>query len=71
MSKFGKSFVSFLKIMGLIILCIGAAFAIVWPLWKFATAASRIYTIVVLSLIAILIVYFIVKKIIKNIKKHA
>lgn len=60
-------FSSIFKILLLVVVCFIIAFIIVWPLWKFATAASRVYTWFVLLLILCLIV----AKIVMRIKKHA
>jgi hypothetical protein len=37
------------KVVILVVFCVGFGFMIVWPLWKFATTAPRIYTWCVLT----------------------
>jgi len=59
MKKF-RSFLSFILIM---LACLAAAFIIVWPLWKFATTNAKAYTITVLCLLALWIIFLIVRKI--------
>lgn len=69
--SFKKSFISFLRILLLILICVGASILLVFPLWKFATAAPKIYTITVLALTAAFIIYSIIKKIlVKTNKKN-
>jgi len=43
------------KVAGLVTACIVLGFAIVWPLWKFATGCPRVYTLCVLACLAALI----------------
>lgn len=56
-----------LKILILTAASLLIAFIIVWPLWKFATCASKIYTWTVLTALVIAIGV----SIILRIKKHA
>jgi hypothetical protein len=65
----GKFF-SFLSFLLLILACIAATAALVFPLWKFATAAPKIYTITILSLCLISIIFLIVRKCMKKGKKR-
>lgn len=60
---YGNLFNTFGKIIALVVACavLGAAF--VFPLWKFATEAPRIYTIAVLSALVAAAVFVCVKKI--------
>ena len=60
---------TFLRIILLIAACIGATIVLVFPLWKFSTAAPRIYTITVLILSAAFLLYLIVRKIISKKRK--
>ncbi|MCQ2584983.1 MAG: hypothetical protein MJ185_05280 [Treponema sp.] len=61
-----RSFLSFILIL---ILCFISAFVIVWPLWKFATTNARAYTITVLCIAAIWIIFLCIRKIRNKIKK--
>ena len=56
-SSIRKYFVSAGKFVLLIAVCIFAGIIIVWPLWRFATAAPVLYTITVISLFTVLAVY--------------
>lgn len=62
---------SFLRFMLILILCLGCAFVIVWPLWKFATVNGKAYTITTLIVFGALAVYGLIRKIRSKIKeKH-
>lgn len=58
-----SSLLNFLRVILLIGICLISAFLIVWPLWKFSTSLSKIYTIVILTLITAFILYLILTKI--------
>lgn len=58
---YGKLFISFLKVLALIVLCAIFALALVLPLWKFATESPQVYSITVLVLFALGILFFTVK----------
>lgn len=60
--------ITFLRILILIAACVLAAVILVFPLWKFAVAAPRVYTAVVLILLALFIVFLIVRKIMAGAK---
>lgn len=70
-----RSFFSFFAKLSIIVLvCLFFAFAIVWPLWKFATTYSTAFTIVILAIVVASVVFFIVKRIsnyIKNIAENS
>lgn len=69
LSKILKSIFSFLfKILLLILACGLFALIIVWPLWKWATVSPTSYSIVLLSAVALLIVFAIAKKIFYKVK---
>ena len=51
------------KITALALLCMGAAFVMVFPLWKFAAAAPKVYSAFVLTACALLLLALFVKKI--------
>lgn len=59
---------TFFKILILIAACLLIALVIVWPLWKFATEAPKVYTAVVLGIVLLLIIYAIVKKVMSRVK---
>lgn len=60
---------SILKIILLFVVCILTSIILVWPFWKFSTALPSAYTIVVLSLIALFLIYLITKKILHSKKR--
>lgn len=60
---YGHLISSILKILSLLLVCIAAGAAFVFPLWKFATDLPGIYTITVLVLMAVIFVILAVKKI--------
>ena len=49
-SGYGKLLLSFVKILALVGLCAFFAFALVLPLWKFATVAPDVYSTVIILL---------------------
>ena len=60
---------NFLKFLLLIAACFGLTFIVVWPLWKFATSLPNIYTITILTFIAVGLILSVVKGIKKHVKK--
>lgn len=65
-SSLKKTFASILKVIILIFLCVGSSTLIVWPLWKFATSQPDLYTLIALIIVSAIILYFIIKKLIKT-----
>ncbi|MBP5358383.1 MAG: hypothetical protein J6Y69_04265 [Treponema sp.] len=57
---YGNLFSSFLKIILLAVLCLGLGFLIVYPLWLFASSAPSAYTICMMVVIALALVFLIV-----------
>ena len=60
---------SILKIILLFVVCILTSIILVWPFWKFSTALPSAYTIVVLSVITLFLIYLITKKILHSKKR--
>ena len=60
-NSFRRSFITFARVLALASACAGAGFVIVWPLWKFATAAPVPYTAAVLCISSSFIIWRIVK----------
>lgn len=60
---YGQLFSSILEILFLQVLCIACAAVVVLPLWKFATASPKFYTICALAVILALAVFVIIRKI--------
>ncbi len=67
---YGNLFNTFGKIVALIVACAALGAAFVFPLWKFATEAPRIYTLVVLAIIVATSIFLCVKKIINSGVRH-
>ncbi|MCQ2591823.1 MAG: hypothetical protein MJ188_03475 [Treponema sp.] len=65
-SSFKKSLFSILKFILLIAVCISASIVLVWPLWKFSTSLPKVYTALVLSILAAALLFFLIRKIIKS-----
>lgn len=61
-----KKISSFFKFLLLSVLCVGASILLVWPFWKFSTGYPKVYTIVVLSLLGLFLLYLIINKIRKT-----
>ena len=61
--EYGSILKSALKIIALLLLCamVGAAFTL--PLWKFASCAPKVYTVVVISVFALAFLYLLFSKI--------
>ena len=57
-SGYGKLLIAFLKVLALIALCAIFAFVLVLPLWKFATTSPQAYSITILVLFALGILFF-------------
>lgn len=66
--KIKEFFLNILKVLGLVVFCLAVGFAVVFPLWKFAVSAPRVYTFFVLSVIFVVAVFCVVRKILR--KKH-
>ncbi len=64
--SFSNGFFSILKIILLFAACIFTSIIIVWPFWKFSTALPKAYTIAVLSVISIFLLFLIIKKVIHS-----
>lgn len=60
------SFLNFLRVFLLIIICLAIALLIVWPLWKISTTYSNLYTIIVLAFVFLAFLYLIISKIHKT-----
>lgn len=58
-----------LKFILLIAACFGLTFVIVWPLWKFATSLPNVYTITILTFIAVGLILSVIKGIRNHVKK--
>ena len=58
-----NKFFSIITFILLCIICVSASVVLVWPLWKFSISCPKVYTVIVLSLIGIAVLYFIIKKI--------
>jgi len=59
---YGNLFNTFGKIIALVVACAALGAAFVFPLWKFATEAPRVYTIAVLSALVAAAVFVCAKK---------
>lgn len=66
--KIKEFFLNILKVLGLVVFCLAVGFAVVFPLWKFAVSAPRVYKFFVLSVIFAVVVFCVVRKILR--KKH-
>ena len=66
MKQNNKNSSQFFNILLITLFCVLLSFLLVWPLWKFATVASSIYTILCLILIASGCLYLIIRKIKKT-----
>lgn len=62
-SGYGKLFFSIGKILLLAVLCIGLSFIIVYPLWKWALSSPNSYSLTILVLFFVLVIYWMIKKI--------
>jgi len=65
-----KKFLTFIKIIGLIAACLLIAFLVVWPLWKFAITAPKVYTWFIGIALIGFILFLIGKKIYKKTKRQ-
>ena len=54
---YGNLFSSFFKILFLAVLCLGLGFLIVYPLWLFASSSPSAYTVCMMVVIALALVY--------------
>ena len=57
-SGYGKLLLSFVKILALVGLCAVFAFVLVLPLWKFATVAPDLYSILIILLFVAGLAFF-------------
>lgn len=57
-SGYGKLLLSFVKILALVGLCAVFAFVLVLPLWKFATVAPDLYSILIILLFVAGLIFF-------------
>ncbi|MCR5724618.1 MAG: hypothetical protein K6G80_05980 [Treponema sp.] len=64
--EYGNLFSGAGRVLALLALCTATGAAFVIPLWKFATSAPRLYSIVILILLASCGLYLLVKKIRKH-----
>ncbi len=64
--KIKEFFLNVLKVLGLLGFCLAVGFAVVFPLWKFAVSAPRIYTFFVLFVVFAIAVFCIVRKILRK-----
>lgn len=64
--KIKEFFLNIFKVLALVVLCLAVGFAVVFPLWKFAVAAPRIYTFFVLFVVFAIAVFCIVRKILRK-----
>lgn len=69
LSGYLNFFKSLLKIVALILSCLGIGYLVVYPLWKFATTHPDAYTVFVCSILAIILVTLIIVKSINFVKK--
>lgn len=67
--KIKEFFSVFVKFLVLILICLAVCFSVVFPVWKFAVSAPRVYTFFVLAVIFAAVVFFAVRKILR--KKNA
>lgn len=63
---YGTLFSSFFKVVFLALLCLGLGFLIVYPLWLFASSAPSAYTVCMLAVIAVALVFLVIMSIKKN-----
>lgn len=63
---YGKLFSSAIKVLLLLVFCTLLGASIVYPLWNFATKAPQVYTVSILVLIGAILIFLLVKKILKS-----
>lgn len=63
MNRFKSFFISLFRFLLIILICVASALVIVWPLWKFATTNGKAYTWTVLVLIALWIIFVIIRSV--------
>lgn len=61
-----SSLLNLFRILLLITGCLAIAFLIVWPLWKFSTTLSSVYTVIVLTVITFFILFLLFSKLKKT-----
>lgn len=59
--KLSRSLASFCGIAGVIALCVAVAAGFVWPLWFWATVSSNSYTLCVVVIMCVLLMWQIIK----------
>ena len=64
-----KKFITFISVLALLLASLLIAFLVVWPLWKFAVGSPKIYTWTIIGIMAGLVIFLIVKKILKKNEK--
>ncbi len=64
-----KKFITFISVLALLLASLLIAFLVVWPLWKFAVGSPKVYTWTIIGIMAGLVIFLIVKKILKKNEK--
>ena len=64
-----KKFITFISVLVLLLASLLIAFLVVWPLWKFAVGSPKVYTWTIIGIMAGLVIFLIVKKILKKNEK--
>ena len=64
-----KKFITFISVLALLLASLLIAFLVVWPLWKFAVRSPKVYTWTIIGIMAGLVIFLIVKKILKKNEK--
>ena len=64
-----KKFITFISVLALLLASLLIAFLVVWPLWKFAVGSPKVYTWTIIGILAGLVIFLIVKKILKKNEK--
>ena len=64
-----KKFITFISVLALLLASLLIAFLVVCPLWKFAVGSPKVYTWTIIGIMAGLVIFLIVKKILKKNEK--
>lgn len=64
-----KKFITFISVLALLLASLLIAFLVVWPLWKFAVGSPKVYSWTIIGIMAGLVIFLIVKKILKKNEK--
>ena len=64
-----KKFITFISVLALLLASLLIAFLVVWPLWKFAVGSPKVYTCTIIGIMAGLVIFLILKKILKKNEK--